>query len=247
MTARSTQKQQPPPTKNLHSSCATSHTMSSRSRTSHSRSSSLHREELPTSQNPFIHQNDGTGRDEYVGAQPRPLVPPHFAPRLRPSTQPERTLHPSHALRSPGAFPGPSRTPSPRLRFQDAISPRRHRDQARIYSRARNFSSEAESQESAESLSNPFGDSNVSSRVESDDESLNTQTVARKYSILPSTEGLLVFPEDVENDDYLHNPSPDDKDGNGCHVFSVRGIANTVGAILLVSGLLILIIFYPLL
>lgn len=204
-------------------------------------------EQVPTAENPFIHQSDGTGRDEFVGAQPRPLVPPHFAPRLQPSTQSERTLHPSHALRSPGASQGPSRIPSPRLRFQDAISLRRNRDQARPYSRARNFSSEAESQDSTEGLANPFGDSNISSRVGSDDESLNTQTVARKYSILPSTEGLLVFPEDVENDDYLHNPSPDDKDGNGCNIFSGRGMANTLGAILLVAGLLVLIFVFPLL
>lgn len=203
-------------------------------------------EEVPTAENPFIHQNDGSGRDEFVGAQPRPLVRPHSAPRPLPS-QSERSLHPSHALRGPGASQGPSRIPSPRLRFQDAFSVRKHRDEPHLYSRARNFSSEAESHDSAEGLANPFSDPNVSSRVGSDDESLNTQTVARKYSIMPAAEGLLVFPEDVEHDDYLHNPSPDDKDGSGSFIFSRRGMVNLTGVVLLVCGLLILLFLYPLL
>lgn len=94
----------------------------------------------------------------------------------------------------------------------------------------------------------PFDDSRAPSRAGSDDDGVNTQTVSEKYNILPSA-GLLLFPEDVEKDDYLHNPDPNDKDGklNCADLFSKRGIVNVGGLALITIGILILFIGYPIL
>lgn len=93
---------------------------------------------------------------------------------------------------------------------------------------------------------NPFADSRSPSRAGSDDEAVNTQTVSEKYNILPSA-GLLLFPEDVEKDDYLHNPDPNDKDHRECDIFTKRGMINIGGLGLIVLGLLVLFIGYPIL
>ncbi|KAF2724138.1 glycoside hydrolase family 16 protein [Polychaeton citri CBS 116435] len=93
----------------------------------------------------------------------------------------------------------------------------------------------------------PFDDSRAPSRAGSDDEGVNTQTVSEKYNILPSA-GLLLFPEDVEKDDYLHNPDPNDRDKmEWADLFSSRGIANVGGLLLITLGLLVLFIGYPIL
>lgn len=95
----------------------------------------------------------------------------------------------------------------------------------------------------------PFDDSRAPSRAESDDESgVNTQTVSEKYNILPSA-GLLLFPEDVEKDDWLHNPDPSDKDGrlNCADLFSRRGLINVGGLAFITIGILVLFIGYPVL
>ena len=72
--------------------------------------------------------------------------------------------------------------------------------------------------------------------------------MSEKYNILPSA-GLLLFPEDVEKDDYLHNPDPNDKEGRitCAELFSKRGIANVGGLLLITLGLLTLFIGYPIL
>lgn len=75
---------------------------------------------------------------------------------------------------------------------------------------------------------------------------MNTQTVSEKYNILPSA-GLLLFPEDIEKDDYLHNPDPNEKDQRECDVFTRRGIVNVGGLALITLGLLTLFIGYPVL
>ena len=94
---------------------------------------------------------------------------------------------------------------------------------------------------------NPFEDSRTPSRAGSDDDNIvNTQTVSEKYNILPSA-GLLLFPEDVEKDDYLHNPDPNEKEGRECDIFTKRGLANVGGLGLIVLGLLVLFIGYPIL
>jgi beta-glucan synthesis-associated protein KRE6 len=89
----------------------------------------------------------------------------------------------------------------------------------------------------------PFDDSRAPSRAGSDDENVNTQTVSEKYNILPSA-GLLLFPEDVEKDDYLHNPDPNDKDRT-CDIFNKRGLANVGGLLLIVAGILALMVVFP--
>lgn len=96
-------------------------------------------------------------------------------------------------------------------------------------------------------LISPFDDSRAPSRAGSDDEGVNTQTVSEKYNILPSA-GLLLFPEDVEKDDYLHNPDPNDRDKmEWADLFSKRGLINVGGLLLITCGLIVLFIGYPIL
>lgn len=94
-------------------------------------------------------------------------------------------------------------------------------------------------------FASPFDDSRAPSRAGSEDD-LNTQTVSEKFNILPSA-GLLLFPEDVEKDDYLHNPDPNDKDKRDCDVFTRRGIVNVGGLAILALGILMLFVGYPIL
>lgn len=93
----------------------------------------------------------------------------------------------------------------------------------------------------------PFDDSRAPSRAGSDDEGVNTQTVSEKYNILPSA-GLLLFPEDVEKDDYLHNPDPNERDKMNCSdLLTKRGLVNVGGLLLITLGVLVLFIVYPIL
>ena len=94
-------------------------------------------------------------------------------------------------------------------------------------------------------FASPFDDSRAPSRAGSE-EDLNTQTVSEKFNILPSA-GLLLFPEDVEKDDYLHNPDPNDKDKRDCDIFTRRGLVNLGGLGILALGLIVLFIGYPVL
>ena len=64
---------------------------------------------------------------------------------------------------------------------------------------------------------------------------------------MPSA-GLLVFPEDVEKDDYMHTPDGNDRDKlEWSDLFSKRGCVNVGGLAFLVFGILILFIGYPVL
>lgn len=92
---------------------------------------------------------------------------------------------------------------------------------------------------------NPFADSRAPSRAGSDDNDVNTQTVSEKYNIYPAA-GLLLFPEDVEKDDYLHNPDPGGEKRD-CDVFTRRGLVNVGGLLFLTIGLLVVFIGYPIL
>ncbi|OMP85428.1 Beta-glucan synthesis-associated protein KRE6 [Diplodia seriata] len=130
--------------------------------------------------------------------------------------------------------PRPSRT----RRFRDEDSPG--------YS-SRRTSWSSESGESHGPFYSPFEDSRAPSRAGSDDDSnLNTQTVGEKYNITPSA-GLLLFPEDVEKDDWLHEPDPADKEPRDCNIWNKRGMLNVGGLALLSLGLLVLFIGYPIL
>ena len=110
-------------------------------------------------------------------------------------------------------------------------------------SRRTSWSSEAGSRDSRIYSPGPYDDSRAPSRAGSDDDNLNTQTVSEKYNILPSA-GLLLFPEDVEKDDYLHNPDPNDKDRD-CDIFTKRGICNLGGLAFIAIGLLALFVGLP--
>ncbi|EME48613.1 glycoside hydrolase family 16 protein [Dothistroma septosporum NZE10] len=135
--------------------------------------------------------------------------------------------------------------------FRDEDSPMRSPSQSGFNSRRTSWSSESAGSRDSRyggPFVSPFDDSRAPSRAGSDDDNVNTQTVSEKYNILPSA-GLLLFPEDVEKDDYLHNPDPNDKDGKlSCaDLFSKRGLVNVGGLALITIGILILFIGYPIL
>jgi beta-glucanase (GH16 family) len=111
-------------------------------------------------------------------------------------------------------------------------------------SRRTSWSSDQGSRDSRIYSQNPFADSRAPSRAGSDDEQVTTQTVSEKYNILPSA-GLLLFPEDVEKDDWLHNPDPNEKEKRECDIFTKRGMVNVGGLLILVLGLLAVFIAYP--
>lgn len=111
-------------------------------------------------------------------------------------------------------------------------------------SRRTSWSSEGGSRDSRAYGINPFEDSRAPSRNGSDDDNVNTQTVSEKYNILPSA-GLLLFPEDVEKDDWLHNPDPNEKEPRDCDIFTKRGFINVGGLALVTLGVLTLFVGYP--
>lgn len=128
--------------------------------------------------------------------------------------------------------------PSQTRRFRDEDSPG-------YDSRRTSWSSESGNNHGP--FYSPFEDSRAPSRAGSEDDlSLNTQTVSEKYNITPSA-GLLLFPEDVEKDDYLHEPDPADKEPRDCNIWNRRGMLNVGGLALLTLGLLMLFIGYPIL
>lgn len=125
-------------------------------------------------------------------------------------------------------------------------SPIKSPDRSGFSSRRTSWSSERS--RDSRGYENPFADSRVpsraGSRADSDDDNVNTQTVSEKYNILPSA-GLLLFPEDVEKDDYLHNPDPSGKEDRDCDIWTKRGIVNVGGLALIALGVLVLFVGYP--
>lgn len=122
------------------------------------------------------------------------------------------------------------------------------RSPARSSYSSRRSSWESDRSRDSRGFENPFRDSSQSrpgSRAGSDDNDVNTQTVSEKFNILPSS-GLLLFPEDVEKDDYLHNPDPNDKDRD-CDIFNRRGLVNVGGLAFITLGILALFVGYPIL
>lgn len=134
--------------------------------------------------------------------------------------------------------------PSHRLRDElDQPTPTRSPDLSIMPSRRTSWSSAVGSHDTRTYGFNPFVDSRAPSRSDSYDSDVNTQTVSEKYNIMP-TEGLLLFPEDVEKDDYLHNPDAGERDRR-CDLFNRRGMMNIGGLTLLTLGFLTLFIVYP--
>lgn len=143
----------------------------------------------------------------------------------------------------------PPRKSKPQRRFRDEDSPVRSPMSTGFNSRRTSWSSGSDASRDSRigAYANPFEDSRAPSRAGSDDEGVNTQTVSEKYNILPSA-GLLLFPEDVEKDDWLHTPDPNDRDRMNCtDLFSKRGLVNVGGLALITVGILILFIGYPIL
>ncbi|WPH04178.1 Hypothetical protein R9X50_00706600 [Acrodontium crateriforme] len=177
--------------------------------------------------------------------QPRSLTGQNFRPGTSSSMYHNQTPQESAAdLLLP---PRKSKT----RRFRDEDSDARSPSQSGMNSRRTSWSSESagsrESRYGAGPFASPFDDSRAPSRAGSDDDGVNTQTVSEKYNILPSA-GLLLFPEDVEKDDYLHNPDPNEKDKmEWGDLLSKRGIVNVGGLALITIGILILFIGYPIL
>lgn len=169
-----------------------------------------------------------------------PTRPPIAPPSLR------------HASSSGGIYtPGPAESAELLLppsrsrthRFRDEDSPARSPEPSAFPSRRTSWSSEGGGRDSRYG-GNPFDDSRAPSRAGSDDENVNTQTVSEKYNILPSA-GLLLFPEDVEKDDWLHNPDPNEMDRRECDIFTRRGFVNVGGLALITLGMLVLFVGYP--
>jgi beta-glucan synthesis-associated protein KRE6 len=135
-----------------------------------------------------------------------------------------------------------------RPRIRDEEPPSKSPDLSRFASRRSSWDSERS--RDSRGFENPFADSRSpsrsGSRADSDDDNVNTQTVSERYNILPSA-GLLLFPEDVEKDDYLHNPDPKGKEERDCDIWTTRGMVNVGGLALITLGILTLFIGYPVL
>ncbi|KAK5175380.1 beta-glucan synthesis-associated protein [Saxophila tyrrhenica] len=143
----------------------------------------------------------------------------------------------------------PPRKSKSARKFRDEDSPLRSPMSTGFNSRRTSWSSGSDASRDSRigAYANPFEDSRAPSRAGSDDEGVNTQTVSEKYNILPSA-GLLLFPEDVEKDDWLHTPDPNDRDKMNCaDLFSKRGMMNVGGLALITLGILVLFIVYPIL
>lgn len=84
------------------------------------------------------------------------------------------------------------------------------------------------------------GGSRVSLYPGNHDEEINTQTVGHLFAIVPN-EDLIVFPHDVEPDDAMHHPDPEDNKRD-CRIFTTRGLANIGALVLLIGGLFALFI-----
>ncbi|KAL3422415.1 hypothetical protein PVAG01_06571 [Phlyctema vagabunda] len=178
----------------------------------------------------------------------RQLLPPRV-PSASGSTLPAPVYSsPSDAQSSEMLLPPSSRGPRP---YQDVVSEPPTQTNSAMSSRRTSWDSEhggarRDSWNNGNPFQSPFDDSRAPSRAGSDDDAVNTQTVSEKYNIMPSA-GLLLFPEDVEKDDWLHNPSPDDKDREKCEIWNKRGITNLGGLLMITAGLLVLFIGYPVL
>lgn len=194
--------------------------------------------------------------DQQATRQPssRSLIPP------RPGTSSSlRQQASQHSLYNPGGGQNSAESAAELLlpprrsrtrRFRDDDSPLRSPSQSGYNSRRTSWSSESAGSRDSRlgPFASPFDDSRAPSRAGSDDDGVNTQTVSEKYNILPSA-GLLLFPEDVEKDDYLHNPDPNEKEGRitCADLMSKRGLANVGGLALITLGIMMLFIGYPIL
>lgn len=193
---------------------------------------------------PHIRLNSGQAEARTDGNGSRQLIPPNSRPGTSKS-QLQNAYSSTQIQDSAERLLPPSRGQTDR--FQDNPSPARSPMRS-SYNSSRRSSWDSERSRDSRGFENPFRDSSQSrpgSRADSEDADVNTQTVSEKYNILPSA-GLLLFPEDVEKDDYLHNPDPGGEPRD-CDIFTRRGIVNVGGLFLMTLGLLALFIGYPVL
>lgn len=227
---------------------------------------------LPGSSPPFDHQHtphirlnsesrDLLGMNENSSSPPqedfrqpssRSLIPPTAGAGSASSLRQQASQNSLYTGQTPAESAElllpPRRSRTRRFRDDDD-SPMRSPSQSGYNSRRTSWSSESAGSRDSRlgPFASPFDDSRAPSRAGSDDDGhVNTQTVSEKYNILPSA-GLLLFPEDVEKDDYLHNPDPNDKEGRikWADLCSARGLTNVGGLSLLFAGLMVLFIGYP--
>ena len=188
------------------------------------------RQDVPFGGRSLIPQRPGTAGTIREHPPPSPGTPVFYSAGAAPSA--EHLLPPSKRTH--------------RFRDDDSYSAVGSPVPSGYSSRRTSWSSDNGSRDSRIYSSNPFEDSRAPSRAGSDDDNVNTQTVSEKYNILPSA-GLLLFPEDVEKDDYLHNPDPNEKEKRECDLFTKRGLVNVGGLALITIGILVLFIGYPIL
>ena len=174
-----------------------------------------------------------------LNSQPEDLSTTDLSGQSRSLTKPRNSNNPFVSEQSPDRLVPPARGRTKQFRDE---SPAPASPASPGFSA---FSSRRSSWESNDSrgFDNPFADSRPDSRAESD-EDVNTQTVSEKYNILPlASAGLLLYPEDIEKDDDLHNPDGDES--RDCDIFTKRGFINVGGLSLITLGLLTLFIGYP--
>ncbi|KAF1962965.1 beta-glucan synthesis-associated [Byssothecium circinans] len=207
----------------------------------------------PRGETPHLRLNSGTQdvmRDDASAVRPS-TARTHSARSLTAPILPG-TAPVSPGLRSPTSIPSLYRNNTVADSSEHLLPPprkskmRSFRDESPsgMSSRRSSWGSESSHDSRASPFVSPFDDSRAPSRAGSEDD-LNTQTVSEKFNILPGA-GLLLYPEDVEKDDYLHNPDPNDKDRD-CHVFTKRGAVNLGALVVLMLGLLVVFIGYPVL
>ena len=179
---------------------------------------------------PHITVNSGSGRNLLGSMSPgspqsstvgtpgfsTQLVPPQRSPTSQSSQilGLGRYSSPAVAESSEMLLPS-SRARAPRS-YQDSSKDNPSQSASAMSSRGTSWDSEARGRDSRRDASfspitSPFDDSRAPSWTGSDDGIINTQTVSQRYNIVPS-EGLLVLPEELESDDYLHNPDLSDRD-----------------------------------
>ena len=187
---------------------------------------------------PLMPHRQSSGTSRSLIPQPRPTIDPSSRGKPASSTvYDEAPIDSSETLLIP-----PSRSRTHRFRDEESAPG----TPTGTPSRRASVSSDGKGRDSKFHGLDPFADSRAPSRAGSDDDNVNTQTVSEKYNILPSA-GLLLFPEDVEKDDWLHNPDPNEKEQRECNIFTKRGMVNVGGLAFVTLGLLVLFIGYPVL
>ena len=206
--------------------------------------------EPPSRSNPHVRLNSGPDDlliNESAATRPSQPVRQISARSLTSQQRPQTAT----SLRDPGltnlyGLPGPQESAQSLLQPSSKSRIHRFRDEESLPGSPTHSHTQSR-RTSWSSFHDPFVDgSRAPSRAGSDDENVNTQTVAEKYNIMPSN-GLLLFPEDVENDDYLHNPDPNEDNKRECDVFTKRGLVNVGGLSFITLAILILFIGFPIL